>query len=65
MSPDTLGLLRRLLDQVTVQVGAPDFEPMVAALVKAKREVEEALGAASARSNGQDPGEAFLAAHSG
>jgi hypothetical protein len=43
MTPDTLTFLLRLLDQVTLAVGAPTFEAEAAACIRARRELLDAL----------------------
>lgn len=43
MSPETLRFLKLILDNVTLNVGAPDFDEMAATTLQAKRELDEAL----------------------
>jgi hypothetical protein len=40
MSPETITLLLNLLNQVTLQASAPNFELAAAAIVAARRELE-------------------------
>lgn len=44
MSRETLELLQNLLNQVSISAGRPDFDEVVAAVAKARRELAEALG---------------------
>lgn len=46
MSPDTLALFSELLGQVQLPASHPDFENQASRIVKAKRELGEAIEAA-------------------
>ncbi len=43
MSPETLALFKQLLDNVTLNVGAPDFEEAAQQVLAARRELAEAM----------------------
>ncbi len=43
MSPATLALFKQLLDNVTLNVGAPDFEEAAQQVLTARRELAEAI----------------------
>lgn len=52
MSPGTLALFARLLDNVTLNVGAPDFEDAAVQVLTAKKELAAALAAAATEPEG-------------
>ncbi len=43
MTADTLTFLLRLLDAQQISVGTPDFETVTATVIRARRELVEAL----------------------
>jgi len=51
MSPEVLRLLSDLLRQVTLNAAGDDFEEAAALVIKAKRELAEALAATEAGSS--------------